>query len=75
MFGAWRNMAMNKGAASIAEGMRQGQAKYEKNFSPILNAIKGAVDSLPPRSTDPMADVDARLKPVAMAAHSAGKRS
>lgn len=71
----WKAMAVSKGANSIAEGMRQGQEKYLKNFTPVLQAIKGAVDSLPARTTDPMANIDARLKPVAMAAHNAGKRS
>ena len=71
----WRAMATSKGANAIQEGMRQGQAKYERNFAVVLTAIKSAVDALPPRTTDVMQNIESRLKPVALAAHRAGKRA
>ena len=70
----WKQASLTKGASSIAEGMRQGREKYETNFSPILSAINSAVDRLPPRSTDAMANIDARLKPVVKAAIDAAGR-
>lgn len=70
----WKSMALSKGAQSISEGMRQGQEKYATNFSPILSAINSAVNSLPPRSTDAMNNIDARLKPVVKAAIAAAKK-
>ena len=70
----WRAAALAKGANSIGEGMRMGAEKYRTNFEPVLNAIHSAVDALPPRTTDPSANIDARLKPVALAAHAAGRR-
>lgn len=71
----WKSRAISKGANSIGEGMRMGQDKYAKNFQPVLDAIKTAVDGLQPRTTDVMSNIENRLKPVAMAAHRAGKRS
>jgi hypothetical protein len=70
----WKNAALTKGAQSISEGMRQGQDKYEQNFSPVLSAINSAVSSLPPRTTDPMSNIDSRLKPVVKAAINAAKK-
>ena len=70
----WRAAALSKGANSIGEGMRMGSEKYRQNFEPVLSAIHAAVDALPPRTTDPSANIDARLKPVALAAHAAGRR-
>lgn len=67
----WKQMAMTKGQSSIAQGMQAGKDKYQQNFAPVLDAIHAAVNSLPPRTTDPMANIDARLKPVAMAAYNA----
>ena len=70
----WKNAALTKGASSISEGMRQGQEKYATNFAPILSAINSAVSSLPPRTTDPMANIDSRLKPIVKAAINAAKK-
>lgn len=70
----WKNAALTKGAASISEGMRQGQDKYEANFSPILSAINSAAASLPPRSTDAMSNIDNRLKPIVKAAIAAANK-
>ena len=67
----WRRMADTKGAASIGQGMQQGAEKYQRNMAPVLDRIKSAVESLPPRSTDPMANIDSRLKPVVQAAREA----
>ena len=70
----WKRMADSKGSQSIAQGMTQGAEKYQRNFAPIMDRIKSAVESLPPKSTDPMSNIDARLKPVVMAAREAAGR-
>lgn len=69
----WRRMAASKGAASIAQGMTLGAEKYTRRFAPILEAMNSTAASLPARSTDPMANIDARLKPVVNAAVAAAK--
>ena len=71
----WRARAVNKGANSIGAGMTAGQDKYAKNFQPVLDAIKTAVGALRTRTTDVMQNIESRLKPVALAAHRAGKRA
>lgn len=64
----WKKMASEKGAASIGQGMLLGAEKYARRFAPILTAMQNAVQGLPPRGTDAMANIDARLKPVVNAA-------
>lgn len=70
----WLNAAKTKGADSIAEGMRQGKDKYNKNFSPILSAMNSAADKLPARTSDLKANIINRVTPVAQAAHDASLR-
>lgn len=69
----WRRMASSKGAASIAQGMSLGADKYQRRFAPILSAMNDAAKSLPARSTDAMANIDTRLKPIVTAAMAAAK--
>lgn len=71
----WLNAAKTKGANSIQEGMRQGKDKYNKNFAPVLSAMNNAAASLKPRTVDINTNIDNRVKPVAMAAHNASRRS
>ena len=70
----WLNAAKTKGADSIQEGMRQGQEKYTKNFSPILSAMNSAAEKLKPKTADIAANIQNRVLPVAMAAHEASLR-
>ena len=64
----WRSGALGKGVQRIASGIQAGLDKYRTNFAPVLAAISAAAASAPPRTTDPIANIDNRLKPVVMAA-------
>ena len=58
----WQNAAVNKGSTRIATGMKEGSAKRTANFEPYRSAIEGV--TLPDRTTDPIANVDNRVKPI-----------
>ncbi len=58
----WQGRAANIGAARIGSGMSANADKRTRNFEPYRSAIEGV--SLPPRTADPMANVDARVKPI-----------
>ena len=58
----WQGKAANVGAARIGAGMSANADKRTRNFEPYRSAIEGV--SLPPRTADPMANVDARVKPI-----------
>lgn len=58
----WQNAAANKGASRIGPGMQAGADKRTRNFEPFRSAIEGV--TLPDRTTDPIANVDARVKPI-----------
>jgi len=70
----WREAARVKGANSIGQGIQMGLQRYEQNFAPVLGAMQAAAKALPPRTTDPIANVTARVIPVVQAAVNAGKR-
>ncbi len=61
----WQGRAANIGAARIGAGMSANADKRTRNFEPYRSAIEGV--SLPPRTADPMANVDARVKPIVSA--------
>jgi len=61
----WQGRAANVGATRIASGMTANADKRTRKFEPYRAAIEGV--SLPPRSADPMANVDARVKPIVSA--------
>jgi len=61
----WKDAAIKKGYSRIGQGMRAAVDKHAKNWAPYKDALE-AVD-LPPRSVDPMANVDNRLKPIVAA--------
>jgi len=58
----WQGKAANVGATRIGAGMTAGADKRTRNFEPYRSAIEGT--SLPPRSADPLANVDNRVKPI-----------
>jgi len=58
----WKGAAMEKGAARIGAGMSAAKAKRTANFEPYRSALEGV--SLPAKSADPMANIDARVKPI-----------
>jgi len=63
----WRSAALNKGAARIATGMAASKQKFNKGISQVLNTIQGT--TIAPRTADPMANVDGRVKPIVSALH------
>lgn len=60
----WRTQAINKGGAVIGTRIRDSLEKWQVKFAPIYQAVQSEVGRLPARTTDPMANIDARLKPV-----------
>ena len=60
----WRSGALEKGAAVISARMAAAAGKYETNFEKPYSAVVRMLASLPPRTIDPMANIDRRLKPV-----------
>jgi len=61
----WQGKAANIGSARIGQGMSANADKRTRNFEPYRSAIEGV--SLPARTADPMANVDARVKPIVSA--------
>lgn len=61
----WKEAAVKKGYSRIGQGMRAAVDKHAKNWAPYKEALEAV--SLPPRSIDPMANIDNRLKPVVQA--------
>lgn len=67
----WKARAMGKGASRIASGMSESKDKFGRGIAEVLSVIEGV--SIGPRTADPMANVDARVKPI-VAALAAMKR-
>jgi hypothetical protein len=63
----WKKNAAEKGATRIGAGMQASAAKREANFEPFRKAIEEI--NLPARTADPMANIDARVKPIAQKLH------
>jgi len=61
----WKRAASEKGSARIGAGMTAAKSKRTSNFEPYRSAIEGV--SLPAKSADPMANIDARVKPIVSA--------
>lgn len=58
----WKKAAVDKGSARIGAGMSAAKGKRTSNFEPYRSAIEGV--SLPPKTADAMANIDARVKPI-----------
>lgn len=58
----WKNRVRSLGTGRIGEGMKKSVEKQAKGFAPYHAAISGL--ELPARVSDPMANVDNRLKAV-----------
>lgn len=67
----WKQRAIDKGAPRIATGMTASKDKFARGIAEVLSVIEGV--SIAPRTADPMANVDARVKPI-VAALAAMKR-
>ena len=63
----WRKAATEKGAVRIGPGMAAAEGKMQTGLGKVLAVIQGV--TLAPRTTDPMANIDNRVKPIAAALH------
>jgi len=63
----WRKAALEKGAARIATGMAASKDKFRNGMGTVLSTIESV--SIAPRTADPMANVDNRVKPIVAALH------
>lgn len=70
----FRKGCAEKGAPVIGARITAALGDYEREMGPILSAMNAASDAAPPRTRDPMANIDARLKPVVAAAVAAKKK-
>ncbi len=61
----WKRAASEKGASRIGAGMNASMAKYQQAMAEVLSVIEGV--SLAPRTADPIANVDGRVKPIVQA--------
>lgn len=59
---AFKDAMRNKGASVIGGRMSAASGKMAQGYAPYKSALESL--SLPPRSADPMQNIDARLKPV-----------
>jgi len=60
----WRSGALTKGAPVITERIRAALDVYATNFGKVYSHVLAKLRELPRRGIDPMANIDARLKPV-----------
>ena len=61
----WRTAAKEKGGARIGPGMSAAKQKFNVGISKVLSTLQSV--SLPPRTADPMANIDNRVKPIVAA--------
>lgn len=61
----WKSAAMDKGARRIGEGMTKASGKFNKGIANVLTTIQGV--TIAPRTSDPMQNVDNRVKPIVAA--------
>jgi hypothetical protein len=62
----WRTHAM-QAADLIPTRLRNALDKWQSKFGPIYQTVLSTVQSLPPRTADPLQNVDTRVKPVVRA--------
>ncbi|MCD6422345.1 hypothetical protein J7L13_03295 [bacterium] len=58
----WKSKALKLGKNRIGEGIRNAADKQKKGFAPYHEALSSL--ELPPKTVDPMANIDNRLKKV-----------
>lgn len=63
----WQTAASTKGVAAIGEGIRRGLNAYAQNFGRVYATFLQVLPTLPARTSDPMTNIDARLKPTVTA--------
>jgi len=59
----WKNAAITKGGAVIGTRIRESLDKWAAKFGPIYAGVQNDIAKLPPKTTDAMQNIDARLKP------------
>jgi len=69
---SWKQKASSLGVQRIAAGMMEGAQRQADNYEPIAQELRSL--TLADRTSDPMANIDNRVKPVVAAARrAAGK--
>ena len=63
----WQSAALDKGASRIGPGMTAAKGKFNTGIAKVISTIEGV--TIAPRSADPMANVDGRVKPIVAALH------
>lgn len=58
----WQDAAITKGGAVIGQRIRDNLDKWVSKFGPIYSLVLSDVAKLPPRTVDPMQNIDARSK-------------
>lgn len=58
----WKSKSLQKGGARIGPGMEASKDKRTRNFEPYRQALESV--QLPPRTADPMANVQNRVMPI-----------
>jgi len=61
----WRTKAISKGKPVIGTRIRDALDEWAREWSPYRSAIEGVV--LEPKTVDPMANIDRRVKPIVQA--------
>lgn len=61
----WKRAAQEKGAARIGSGMSASKEKFGSGMSRVLSVIQGV--TIAPKTADPEANVDGRVKPLVRA--------
>jgi len=68
----WKQRASELGSARIAAGMTAAEPKFRKGMTDVLSTIEST--SIGERTADPMANVDARVKPLVRALYDMKRR-
>lgn len=63
----WKNAAVTKGVPIIGTRIQGALDKWAANWSPIYSQVQSKVQTLPPSTTDFMANINARLVPTVRA--------
>jgi len=63
----WKNAAINKGASKIGPGLSAAIDKWATKWGPMYDKVSSKVNSLPPKTTDFMANINNRLVPTVKA--------
>ena len=61
----WKSAAVNKGAQRIGPGMTASKDKFASGISEVLSTIQSV--NLPPKTADPIANVQNRVVPIVSA--------